>query len=216
MKPLWIGSNIGLNLELGELICSGRAGWVYEIKVITTPDKFTPELPPLVIKIAKQSEGRRVSEEAGVYEQLREFQGRFIPQSYGYFRRPVNLQELTVMPWDPTCTFPRSEDTFDIYNMPHPCASLNLFLMERLGPSLEDHDVEIRQDVDAITLSGDTPKDILVLRSVGRFICDPYSVLTQLITQWTTNGDVRGCGNVWHFAFGHTAGQYPASFSERL
>ncbi|EIW56339.1 uncharacterized protein TRAVEDRAFT_49168 [Trametes versicolor FP-101664 SS1] len=90
-------------------------------------------MPPLAVKIAARIKGRRLSEEADVYDQLSSLQGTIIPLCFGYFRRFVNLQEMSLAPWDPNCTFPRS---FDIYHMPHTDASLNMLLMERMGTSL--------------------------------------------------------------------------------
>ncbi|EIW56338.1 uncharacterized protein TRAVEDRAFT_49167 [Trametes versicolor FP-101664 SS1] len=133
------GKKPALKLKLGELLGEGSCGWTYAVEVIPPPSGYTFTIPhPLVVKIAKQTEGRRISEEADVYDMLKPVQGKATAWCYGYFRRPVNLQELSITPWDPETTFPRSKETFDVHNMPHPCASLSILLLERLGKPLSE------------------------------------------------------------------------------
>lgn len=134
----WSGSEITLKLKMGELIGAGSSGWVYAVEVISSHPGCSFSTPPLVVKVAKQTGGRRISEEAEAYDQLRGAQGTATGICYGYFRRSVNLQELSILPWDPECTFPRSKETFDVHDMPNPCASLSVLLLQRLGKSLQD------------------------------------------------------------------------------
>ncbi|KAL1943371.1 hypothetical protein VTO73DRAFT_4446 [Trametes versicolor] len=134
----WSGSEVTLKLKMGELIGAGSSGWVYAVEVIPSYPGCSFSTPPLVVKVAKQTGGRRISEEAEAYDQLRGAQGTATGICYGYFRRSVNLQELSIPPWDPECTFPRSKETFDVHDMPNPCASLSVLLLQRLGKSLQD------------------------------------------------------------------------------
>ncbi|KAI0673235.1 hypothetical protein C8Q78DRAFT_1077511 [Trametes maxima] len=132
----------------GELLTSESSGnaVVYEVEILSQ-DSNGVQLPPLVAKIAKESTGRMLSKEAGFYERLRSLQGVVTPRCYGYFRTFVNLQETYIIPWDTNpdkTVFPRSG--FSVYNLPHPAASLNILLLERLGrplnqiPRLEHRD----------------------------------------------------------------------------
>ncbi|KAI0325279.1 hypothetical protein GY45DRAFT_1364614 [Cubamyces sp. BRFM 1775] len=111
---------------------------VYEVNegAILTPDgKIVALLPsPLVAKIALEGKGHQVYYEAGMYDYMESLQGRVIPRCYGYFRQQVNLQELRILPWE---TKPTSKKTWNIFRLPHTCASLNILLLERLGEPVD-------------------------------------------------------------------------------
>ncbi|KAI0673248.1 hypothetical protein C8Q78DRAFT_1077522 [Trametes maxima] len=120
----------------GELSESSGHSIVYEVEVLSQDG--VQLVPPMVAKIAKESTGRKLSREAGFYERLRSLQGVIIPRCYGYFRRFINLQEVYIIPWDSNpdeTVFPRTG--FSVYNLPHPAASLNILLLERLGRPLD-------------------------------------------------------------------------------
>ncbi|KAI9068172.1 hypothetical protein FKP32DRAFT_177817 [Trametes sanguinea] len=90
-------------------------------------------LPPLVAKISFEKKGLWLWEEACIYRTLESLQGVIMPRCYGYYRRFVNLQETSIIPWSPKEAFPRSQETFDIFNMPNTHANLSILLLERLG-----------------------------------------------------------------------------------
>ena len=92
-----------------------------------------PDSSPMIMKVAAELEGRTVAKEAVMYEHLHCLQGTVIPQCYGYFRRFIDLQNYVVTAWDPDCTFPRKEESFDIFRMPNSRASLNVLLLEDVG-----------------------------------------------------------------------------------
>ena len=87
----------------------------------------------MIMKVAKELEGQSVAEEALMYKHLLGLQGTVIPQCYGYFRRFIDLGEYVVAAWDPGCTFPRTEQSFNIFKMPNTRASLNILLLEDVG-----------------------------------------------------------------------------------
>ncbi|KAI0350543.1 hypothetical protein OH77DRAFT_1430877, partial [Trametes cingulata] len=95
-------------------------------------------VPPLVIKVAPLRLGKRLAREAAWYEGLRCMQGVSLARCFGYFRREVDQRKIVVAPWDPDCKFPRTEEDFDIFDLPHPSASLNVLLLERLGSPIDD------------------------------------------------------------------------------
>ncbi|KAH9886660.1 hypothetical protein C8Q73DRAFT_714804 [Cubamyces lactineus] len=129
---------VRLSLKDAPMAVTGRSA-VYEVSeaVVLSVDN-TPipglRLPPLVAKIARETTGRNLHHEAGMYRLLDSVQGIIVARCYGYFRGSVNLRELVIKPWDPHAKFPRSEDTFDIFRPPNPYASLGILLLEKLGP----------------------------------------------------------------------------------
>ncbi|KAI0633155.1 hypothetical protein C8Q77DRAFT_1122271 [Trametes polyzona] len=142
---------ITLRLEIGDLLHSSyvsdeQKSWVYDVKILSP----CPDIPPLVAKVSNRTHGRSIMNEASAYDALRELQGVILPRCYGYFRCFLDLQAITIIPWDPECEFPRDETTFDIFDWPNPRASFNILLIEKLGRTLGE--VEIRY------------KDIPVLR----------------------------------------------------
>ncbi|KAI0633156.1 hypothetical protein C8Q77DRAFT_1074023 [Trametes polyzona] len=148
LYPDRLEGGIELALDLGEELYRGKASsstpvaGIYDVTVVSKHAGI--EIPPLVAKVSKQTQGRWLSNEAGVYKLLEPFQGTIIPRCYGYFRCHVNLQMMTVVPWDPDCQFPRGE--FDVYDMPHTCATLNILLLEKLGRPLSTLGVKRMDD----------------------------------------------------------------------
>ena len=96
-----------------------------------------PHSPFMIMKVATELDGRSIAEEALMYKHLRCLQGTVIPQCYGYFRRFIDLQDYVVAAWDPDCTFPRTEQSFDIFRMPNSRASLNILLLEDVGARIK-------------------------------------------------------------------------------
>ncbi len=93
-------------------------------------------VPPLVIKVAARLDGRRIADEGGIYDVLRPLQGAIVPRCYGYFRTKINHQEMTIKPWDPECDHSEPRPPLDIFNMPNVASSLNILLLEQVGPSV--------------------------------------------------------------------------------
>ncbi|KAI0633185.1 hypothetical protein C8Q77DRAFT_1158591 [Trametes polyzona] len=154
LYPDRLEGGIELALDLGEELYRGEASsstpvaGIYDVTVVSKHADI--EIPPLVAKVSKQTQGRWLSNEAGVYKLLEPFQGTIVPRCYGYFRCHVNLQTMTVVPWNPDCQFPRGE--FDIYDMPHPCATLNILLLEKLGRPLSALGVERMDNKDKASI----------------------------------------------------------------
>ncbi|RPD63490.1 hypothetical protein L227DRAFT_651112, partial [Lentinus tigrinus ALCF2SS1-6] len=105
---------------------------LYSVRPLN-PDQYPYHIPPLVIKIAAQREGRRIYDEANIYNVLESVQGLVVPRCYGYFRVAVDQYETTIVPWNPECRFPRDPARFDVFRMPHHSASLNILLLEKVG-----------------------------------------------------------------------------------
>ncbi|RPD63496.1 hypothetical protein L227DRAFT_391676 [Lentinus tigrinus ALCF2SS1-6] len=105
---------------------------LYSVRPLN-PDQYPYCIPPLVIKVAAQREGRRIYNEANMYKALESVQGLVVPRCYGYFRVAVNQYETTILPWNPECRFPRDVDRLDVFRPPHPSASLNILLLEQVG-----------------------------------------------------------------------------------
>ncbi|RPD63498.1 hypothetical protein L227DRAFT_599141 [Lentinus tigrinus ALCF2SS1-6] len=105
---------------------------LYSVRPLN-PDQYPYRIPPLVIKVAAQREGRRIYNEANMYNVLESVQGLVVPRCYGYFRVAVNQYETTILPWNPECRFPRDPARFDVFRMPHQSASLNILLLEEVG-----------------------------------------------------------------------------------
>ncbi|KAJ2989724.1 hypothetical protein NUW54_g8691 [Trametes sanguinea] len=140
-SPLPQQDELELSLTIGnEPMHEGRNANVYAVEKATvrrSSDGSTPScassLPPLVAKIAHERNGENVYKEAQMYSLLQSLQGVIVPRCYGYYRDFVNLQETSIIPWSPEEEFPRSETTFNIFQMPNTRASLNIVLLERLG-----------------------------------------------------------------------------------
>lgn len=126
--------NEELQLEVSDLLSSNDRGSVYAVTA-TNADSLPFCIPPLVIKVASEREGRKLAEEAGMYRDLESLQGVVTARCYGYFRAAVNHLETAIRPWDDfnAIDWPRTHDKLDIFRMPNPCASLNILLLERLG-----------------------------------------------------------------------------------
>ena len=109
---------------------SQRRSWVFAVRIINAQG-YPYRIPRLVLKLASERRGKRLAHEAGMYDELQGLQGKVIPKYYGYFRTRVDLRAMSIVPWDPKCEFPINPD--DEFRPPHPAASLNLILVERLG-----------------------------------------------------------------------------------
>ena len=102
------------------------------------PEQYPYYIPPFVIKVAAQREGKRIYREACMYKALESVQGLVVPRFYGYFRTTVNQYERTILAWDPQCKFPRDPAKFNIFRPPHPAASLNILLLEEVGDRIPE------------------------------------------------------------------------------
>ena len=110
----------------------GHRSTIWDV-VVKNAEDIPFYIPPLVAKIANNTHGRRVAEEAGMYQYLHDLQGTMIPRFYGLFFCLIGLQEFTVVPWvkDPSVlSFPR---VFDEYNLPNTRAGLTILLLENVG-----------------------------------------------------------------------------------
>lgn len=135
-------ANLDLHLVLDEQFPynkydPGRA--VYRVSV--DDPRSSPEsevvLPRrMVIKVAGQTSGRDIAQEAIMYNHLLRLQGVVIPRCYGYFRQTINLQEYVVTPWNPDTKFPRTHNDLDVFDMPNTCANLNVLLLGYVGEQI--------------------------------------------------------------------------------
>ncbi|KAI0698811.1 hypothetical protein C8Q76DRAFT_246908 [Earliella scabrosa] len=120
---------ITLRLQLGRRI--SRTTDHHLVYEVTPLNGEAFDIPALVLKVAKELDGRDVAEEAAMYTHLQPLQGVVIPRLYGYFNCYVNRLERIVTPWDGKhVSLPR---TFDEFRMPNQLASLNMLLLERVG-----------------------------------------------------------------------------------
>ncbi|KAI0673236.1 hypothetical protein C8Q78DRAFT_1077512 [Trametes maxima] len=105
---------------------------VYRVRVLSQ-DGDALYVPPLVIKIAPERQGRKLALEAGAYQALECFHGSVIARAYGYFCAEVNLRQLRIKPWSGN-KFDGPRGDLDIFRMPNTAASLNILVMEQLQP----------------------------------------------------------------------------------
>lgn len=139
-----------LHISLGDVISRGpdieKHHTVYQATVISAGDSESSRItdgaphksaayrvPPMVIKIAPQRAGRRLAQEAAMYDRLKALQGTMIPLCFGYFRCFVDLTQNVVVPWSQHVKLPRDEDGLDIFDLPNQKACLNLLLLEDAG-----------------------------------------------------------------------------------
>lgn len=93
--------NLSLHLTLGNKIGRGRVGRVYEATVDLT--KSSPELskmvlPPLVVKISRRHDAKRLAREAYYYEEMECLQGCAIARYYGLYRTVIH-PTTNFLPW---------------------------------------------------------------------------------------------------------------------
>ncbi|CAL1706348.1 unnamed protein product [Somion occarium] len=93
--------NLSLHLTLGNKIGRGRVGRVYEATVDLT--KSSPELsnmvlPPLVVKISRRHDAKRLAREAYYYEEMECLQGCVIPRYYGLYQTVIQ-PSMEFLPW---------------------------------------------------------------------------------------------------------------------
>ena len=91
-----------ISLKDAPMAVTGRST-VYEVSeavVLSADDTPIPglRLPPLVAKIAKETTGRNLYHEAGMYRSLDSVRSNILARCYGYFRGSVNLRELVIKP----------------------------------------------------------------------------------------------------------------------
>ena len=135
---------ITLELKVGDILGRSDRNLVYAV-TITNTDKLGCSVPPLVMKVAKYSKGRNVSEEAGMYQDLECLQGSVIPRCYGYFFTIIDRTQLSILPWDgANCRYPR---VIDRYDPPHPAAPLSIMLLERLGDPIPTGNGKISEEI---------------------------------------------------------------------
>ena len=135
---------ITLELKVGDILGRSDRNLVYAV-TITNTDKLDCYVPPLVMKVAKYSKGRNVSEEAGMYQDLECLQGSVIPRCYGYFFTIIDRTQLSILPWDgANCRYPR---VIDRYDPPHPAAPLSIMLLERLGDPIPTGNGKISEEI---------------------------------------------------------------------
>ena len=135
---------ITLELKVGDILGRSDRNLVYAV-TITNTDKLDCYVPPAVMKVAKYSKGRNVSEEAGMYQDLACLQGSVIPRCYGYFFTIIDRTQLSILPWDgANCKYPR---VFDRHDPPHPTAPLGIMLLERLGDPIPTGNGKISEEI---------------------------------------------------------------------
>ncbi|CAL1706344.1 unnamed protein product [Somion occarium] len=93
--------NLKFHLALGNKIGRGRVGRVYEATIDLT--KSSPELskmvlPPLVVKVSRRHDAKKLQREAYYYEEMECLQGSVIPRYYGLYQ--TTIQPTTdFLPW---------------------------------------------------------------------------------------------------------------------
>ncbi|KAI0644535.1 hypothetical protein C8Q79DRAFT_972280 [Trametes meyenii] len=130
-----------------------RHSTVYSVRVLSQ-DGDPLYVPPLIVKIAPERQGRKLASEAGAYQALECLHGSVIGRAYGYFRAEVNLRQLRIKPWSGN-KFDGPRGDFDIFRMPNTAASLNILVMERLKPiplhSLDEAEAkQVQEDLTCI------------------------------------------------------------------
>ncbi|KIJ38314.1 hypothetical protein M422DRAFT_50061 [Sphaerobolus stellatus SS14] len=93
-SPPKLQSRSSLSIRLGRRIGYGRFGNIYEADVIGDG----VQLPPLVVKIARQYRNVELAREAAFYRDYRAFQGTIIPKCYGFFQTRLQ-NDLKTSPW---------------------------------------------------------------------------------------------------------------------
>ncbi|CAL1706326.1 unnamed protein product [Somion occarium] len=93
--------NMKLHLAIGNKIGRGRVARVFEATVDL--DKSSPELasmalPPLVVKISRREDAKKLAREAYYYEEMECLQGSVIPRFYGLFEATIP-PEVEFVPW---------------------------------------------------------------------------------------------------------------------
>ena len=132
-------SSSEIHLLLGDMLSQGDYHSVFSVSSSTGV-----LYSRMVIKISAEGEGRRLANEAAMYDYLRPLQGIVIPKCYGYFRTFVDLIDNVVTSWSSTdLSFPRSKDSLDIFRMPNANASLNILLLEHVGTRVNKHRLNI-------------------------------------------------------------------------
>lgn len=151
--------NLHLTCRLGSDIGSGRSGIVFEV----LDPVLDAALPPLVVKVCRQSRCLSMGREAWFYDELEILQGVVVPRCYGWFE--LQLQDGWNVPCWTTHFGPGADssdgdaDAFPIEYIatlgtdaweheprPHPMAlqlaaerqRVYILLLERAGPCIAD------------------------------------------------------------------------------
>ncbi|KAJ3872490.1 hypothetical protein F5051DRAFT_480287 [Lentinula edodes] len=93
-------ANLTLHIRLGEMISHGRTGMIFncECSVPYGNETLGYQIPPIVVKLAKQYHSEDLTNEAIMYEGLQCLQGSAIPRCYGFFKfRSVELFDFGPM-----------------------------------------------------------------------------------------------------------------------
>ena len=73
--------HLHLDLQIGGLLGKGRSGFVFSV----IQGGEAAKLPPLAVKVARQSFNKFVAREAWFYDELACLQGSVIPRCFGFF-----------------------------------------------------------------------------------------------------------------------------------
>ncbi|CAL1706342.1 unnamed protein product [Somion occarium] len=90
-----------LHLSLGTKIGRGRVGRVYEATVDlkqSSPELTNMVLPPLVVKVSRRHDAKRLAREAFYYEEMECLQGCAIPRYYGLYQTTIP-PATDFLPW---------------------------------------------------------------------------------------------------------------------
>ncbi|KAH7875520.1 hypothetical protein F5879DRAFT_247616 [Lentinula edodes] len=80
-------AGLTLHVSLGKLVSEGRTGMIFECEcAIPHGNVMGFKIPPVVIKIARQSRTKDISREATAYECMTRIQGCVVPRCYGFFQ----------------------------------------------------------------------------------------------------------------------------------
>ncbi|CAL1706325.1 unnamed protein product [Somion occarium] len=93
--------NLHLHLSVGAKIGRGRVGRVYKATIDLTnssPELSNMVLPPLVVKISRRHDAKRLAREAYYYEEMECLQGCAIPRYYGLYQTVIQ-PSMDFLPW---------------------------------------------------------------------------------------------------------------------
>ncbi|KAJ3911343.1 hypothetical protein F5877DRAFT_23870, partial [Lentinula edodes] len=116
--------NLSLHIRLGKMISTGRTGMLFdcECSVPSGNETLGYQIPPIVVKLARQYHTEDLTKEAIMYEGLQCLQGSAIPRCYGFFQ----------FRWYCGCLLTQLLSSTDFFDF----GPMSLLLLEKLGKHL--------------------------------------------------------------------------------
>ncbi|KAJ3863821.1 hypothetical protein EV359DRAFT_42336, partial [Lentinula novae-zelandiae] len=135
--------DLTLHVSLGKLVSEGRTGMIFECEcAIPHGNVMGFKIPPVVIKIARQSRTKDISREATAYECMTSIQGSVVPRCYGFFQArcvyfvcscPQPTYGWRLVDFDraerTTLSLPRAQSLIDYFDF----GPVSLLILEQLG-----------------------------------------------------------------------------------